>query len=95
MPASSSQTNSLPKVVASVIAPSLPSTEEEMLRCDVRNLMRDVMSWCRVVLVQRLSTDEKFLKQFVETEFWRERPLQIAVGGLQTTLAEGAVPYGH
>ena len=55
--------------------------------------MRDVMSWCRVVLVQRLSTDEKFKTQFVETEFWRERPLQIAVANNDAGLVGFKPPW--
>ena len=65
-----------------------------MLRCDARNLMRDVMSWCRVVLVRRLSIDEKFKTQFLETEFWRERALQIAVANNDAGLV-GFKPLGR
>ena len=89
-----SQTIVSPKEdAAAVLVPSLPSTEEEILRCDVRMLMRSVMSWCRVVLVQRLSTDEKFKTQFVETEFWRERPLQIAVADNDASLVGFKPPW--
>ena len=55
--------------------------------------MRAIMPWCRVVLVQRLSTDEKFNKQFVETEFWRERPLQIAVANNDAGLVGFKPPW--
>ena len=69
----------------SVTVPSLPSTPEEILNCDVQKLMRSVLPWCRVALVQRLSTDEAFKFQFVASQFWRERPLQIAALSHDTT----------
>ena len=66
------------KVAIEVTVPELPSTPEQMLKCDVPTLMRSIMLWCRRALVQRLSSDPAFKDQFVQTEFWRERPLQIS-----------------
>ena len=45
-------------LVISVTTPILPSTLEEFLNCDVQKLMRSLLPWCRVALVQRLETDD-------------------------------------
>ena len=58
--------------------PTLPESKEDKLNCDIRRLMRDILPWARQALVQRLRDDEAFNQQFIEKEFWQERPLQIA-----------------
>ena len=43
--------------------------------------------------MNRLSTDKEFKSQFVETEFWRERPLKIAARSDAATLVGYKSPW--
>jgi hypothetical protein len=63
-----------PDVIA---PPNLPSSREEILKCDVASLMKSIVSWRRVALPERFLTDKAFTQRRVETKFWKERPLQL------------------
>ena len=79
-----------PDVIA---PPNLPSSREEILKCDVASLMKSIVSWCRVALPKRFSTDKAFKQQRVETKFWKERPLQIKGPEYDKTLVGFKAPW--